>query len=171
MNPNPYRFFDDLDGYLAWAATQSQPGQLFCPRHWSPAPVEGRNGVGAAVSMMTIAHELMPPTVALGDAAVKNAWLDSLAEPVCCVIGDDRVAVMWLSWPPVIAPALQLARRARLAGDPMLAKPHRLHELARGDGDLYGHAMEESGAIVEKATGRPFDPCRVCAWSPTQEPR
>lgn len=163
---NPYRFFDDLDGYLAWAGEHFQHSPMFCAKHWAPAPVEGRNGVGASVAMTQIAMELMPADVLSGGPGAMNSWLANKVKPLCCVVGDDRMSELWSDWPPAQPPALQLARKARLEGDPMLAYPSRLHALADGDSDLYRHAMEEAGHLVEKATGEPFDPCSVCGWSP-----
>jgi hypothetical protein len=59
---------------------------------------------------------------------------------------------------------IALARAARLGRE--VVSPSRLHALCRGDHELYIHAMCEAGYIVEKATGKPENPCRSCGWSP-----
>lgn len=60
--------------------------------------------------------------------------------------------------------AIAAARATRL-GDQKPVSPSRLYALCRGDGALYNHALREAGYIVEKATGRPEDPCSTCGWS------
>ena len=84
-------------------------------------------------------------------------------------VRDDR--------PIAICDALELARRARSAADPIkVAAPHTLWAAARGDfdagdigfhdiGEHYRHAMKEAGHLVDRATGKPFDICPDCGHS------
>ena len=98
---DPERFRDDLEGWLAWAEENWKAGQGWCPRHWSPAPVEGRNGIVASLAVLAAAlEELAPKHVRRSSgrsaAPALNAWLAKLEKPLCCLLGDDRVAAIWI---------------------------------------------------------------------------
>ena len=60
--------------------------------------------------------------------------------------------------------ALATARRARLINDPMAATPSYLWQLARGDRELFNHAMTEAGHYVSKKTGKAPETCPICGW-------
>lgn len=63
-------------------------------------------------------------------------------------------------------PAVELARKVRRGEVPASeASPSRLWRLA-GAGSEYLHAMYEAGFIVRTSTGKPFEECPRCGWSP-----
>lgn len=70
---------------FADADPRIQGNDQWCGRHWSPCPVFGANGLGAAVEIITAALE---------------ADLLKSPGPVCCALGDDKMYEIWGHWPP-----------------------------------------------------------------------
>jgi hypothetical protein len=91
--PTVGEFRGDLEGYLEWAKENFAPSPTFCPIHWSPAPVEGRNGIMASSMLMQKMLEQMPSN--LKSAASRNRWMQNLQEPFCCMLGDEEMTEIW----------------------------------------------------------------------------
>jgi hypothetical protein len=94
---NPW--LGDRGGYLVWAEANWKEGAGWCARHWSPCPVEGLNGIVASIELFKAGLELAPRQVrrAKGRHLQPSVdyWLSTLAEPLCCLIGDERVEAIW----------------------------------------------------------------------------
>jgi len=92
----PTEFFDQFPP-LAEGAPWNTEGQ-WCPRHWSPCPILGANGMGAAVELMqAFLDEVCPPEVR-GAEAMNHAM--QATGYLCCTLGDDRMYEIWGHWPP-----------------------------------------------------------------------
>ena len=84
-------FLGDMAGFLAWAAGHWK-GNIWCPRHWAPCPVEGRNGL---VASLLVTQELQREAPSnLNSAAAINRWAEKHS-PVCCYLGDERMSAIW----------------------------------------------------------------------------
>jgi hypothetical protein len=81
--------------FLAWAKANHQWNPSWCPRHWLPCPVDGRNGLLATVRIMQLAVEQMPTDVAQGGPTAMNSWMANQTRPLCCRLGDARMAELW----------------------------------------------------------------------------
>lgn len=86
--------------YLLWAEKNWPFNPSFCPRHWMPCPVEGRNGIGASIEVMQKALDMMPEVVRTGGHTAMNSWQENQTTPTCCRLGDEWVAALWERWPP-----------------------------------------------------------------------
>lgn len=92
---HPDRFRGRLAEYLAWTEVNPMNNPNWCPRHWAPCPVDGRNGLQAGLLVMQESLNLMPLSVARGSASAKNSWIRNQTTPTCCQLGDDKMAAIW----------------------------------------------------------------------------
>ena len=96
-NPNGYTMFmaDPAHRY-AFAHKQG----LWCPEHWMPCPVEGRDGRAASVALLKFAVDLGMPKN-LVTMASRLRWLENQSMPLCCQVKQAFVDMVWAGVPVV----------------------------------------------------------------------
>lgn len=83
--------------FLAWAKANHQWNPSWCPRHWLPCPVDGRNGLLATAKIMQAAiAELIPADVGTAGPSAANSWMHNQTRPLCCQLGDRRMRELWV---------------------------------------------------------------------------
>jgi hypothetical protein len=95
---DPDRFLGKPDEYLAWAETNHRFNPNWCPRHWMPCPVEGKPGMLATVILFGESFAHMPDNIAppgSNPASAMNSWMANQTTPLCCKIGDEKIAWLW----------------------------------------------------------------------------
>jgi len=92
-DPNAFR--GNSEAFLAWAAEHWQQGPQWCPKHWMPCPVEGRNGINATMLLMPAMLESIPQDVRDCGPSAMNSWMANTLQPVCCRLGDEAIARIW----------------------------------------------------------------------------
>ena len=98
--PGAYR--NDLAGYVAFMEVPSHLRQfctqaMWCPAHWAPCPVQGKDGRAASVALLKYQSKDMPPN--LQSVAARTRWLSSQTTPLCCQAGDSFVDMVWAGVP------------------------------------------------------------------------
>lgn len=84
-------WFDRVDAAAARLGVRGSG--MWCRRHWAPCPVLGANGLGASVELAELWARRQPGMpVAMLQAAM------TLAEPLCCAVGDAAVFQLWSRW-------------------------------------------------------------------------
>jgi len=95
---SPQAYFDQ---FIAWADQQvgwPENGQ-WCPRHWAPCPLQGANGIGVAVDMLSRWSE---GEMTADPAELNEAMKQTVEEhgAICCALGDTVMLELWSAWPP-----------------------------------------------------------------------
>lgn len=86
-------FHGRLEEFLAWAEENYRSNPDWCPRHWAPCPVEGKNGLLASVLLIGEAFAFYPSDLQGPDAI--NAWRRNQVVPTCCLLGDEKMNWLW----------------------------------------------------------------------------
>lgn len=89
------QFFGDLEGFLDYAENNSQFSPTFCPKHWAPCPVEGKNGLMASIEVMKWLTMEMPAEIRERGPEAMNKWVASQTVSACCRMGDEKMAEIW----------------------------------------------------------------------------
>ena len=94
-NPNGYTMFM-VDPAHRYAFAHKQG--LWCPEHWAPCPVEGRDGRAASVALLKYAMDTKMPRN-LVSVQGRLRWLEQQTTPLCCQIKSEFVDLVWSGVP------------------------------------------------------------------------
>jgi hypothetical protein len=101
LNGDPFKqppdFTNKPEEFLAWAEENwDQSSGHFCPRHWIPAAVHGKNGIIGSMELMRRAVAAMPSNYTSPKA--RNRWMEDHS-PYCCELGDEAIEQLWSTVP------------------------------------------------------------------------
>lgn len=97
IDPRPNQFLGDMEGWLEFAehAEPFKNNPYWCPKHWAPGPVEGKNYSAAMLAIVVAVNLRIPKNLVTAKAKARWVARRSQGQKVCCQMGDERVAEIW----------------------------------------------------------------------------